>query len=69
MTDKNFKNSQSPRPTRASTEDSLARAKGDVPFETGSTGRVSPENAGAKRLFDKSGDVKQDRGGDTFRSV
>jgi hypothetical protein len=40
-----------------------------VQFETGSTGRVSPENEGAEKLFDKSGSVEQDRGGDGVRGV
>jgi hypothetical protein len=69
MTDRNFKNSQSPRASRASTQDALEHAKGSVRYETGSTSRVLPENAGAEKLFDKSGNVKQDRGGDTFHSV
>ena len=31
--------------------------------------RDDPANEGAFKLFNKSGDVKQDRGGDTYRSV
>jgi hypothetical protein len=69
MTDKRFTNSQSPRASRASTQDPLEHAKGAVQYETGSTGRVSPENECAEKLFNKSGNVKQDRGGDTVRGV
>jgi hypothetical protein len=65
MADKRL--TQSPRALRDSTQDPLEHAKGNVQFETGSTGRVSPENARAEKLFDKSGSVKQDRGGDTVR--
>jgi hypothetical protein len=61
MTDKNFTNSQSPRASRASTEDPLAYTKGEVEFEVGSTGRVSPKNEGAERLFDKSGNFWNSR--------
>jgi hypothetical protein len=69
MTHKNFKNSQLPRASRASTQDALEHAKGDVCYETGSTGRISPENEGAEKLFDRSGSVKQYRGDDTVRGV
>jgi hypothetical protein len=39
---------QSPRALRNSTQDPLEHAKGEVSFSSGSTGRVSPENARAE---------------------
>jgi hypothetical protein len=63
------RDSQSPRANRDSTEDALAYAKGEVQFTKGSTGRVAPENEGAEKLFNSSGRVKQDRGGDAARGV
>jgi hypothetical protein len=38
-------------------------------YETGSTGRISPEYESAEKLFDRSGSVKQDRGDDTARGI
>jgi hypothetical protein len=63
--------SQSSRANRDPTEDPLAHAKGDVSFgnfRDPSSG-WGPENEGAGKLFDKSGDVKQHRGGDGYRSA
>ena len=61
--------SRSPRSARSSTNDTDEFAKGSVNFTKGSTGPVAPENAGAEKLFNKSGNVTQDRGGDTVRGV
>jgi hypothetical protein len=41
---------QSPPALRESTQDPLEHDKGGVSFSSGSTGRVSPENAGAEKV-------------------
>jgi hypothetical protein len=72
MTDKRFTNSQSPRASRDSTQDPLEYARGTVPKDWAPEPRrnaLGEGNEGAAEPFDKSGNVKQDRGGDTFRSV
>ena len=62
--------SQSPRANRDSTQDPLEHAQGSVPADFARETRGwAPENEGAGKLFDKSGDVKQDRGGDGYRSA
>jgi hypothetical protein len=63
--------SQSPRARRDSTDNSEKYAKGSVPASWArDTGKApAPENEGAYKLFDKEGNVKQDRGGDTVRGV
>jgi hypothetical protein len=63
---KNPRLSQSPRALRDSTNDEMySKGKVNLEFKDG----PEPENEGARELFDKSGRVKQDRGGDTYRSV
>jgi hypothetical protein len=53
MADKRL--THSPRALRDSTENAEKFAKAKVQYETGSTGRVSPQNEGAEELFDQSG--------------
>jgi hypothetical protein len=67
-----LKSSRSPRASRDSTQDPLEHAKGSVPKDFAREPRrnaLGGGNEGAAKLFDRSGNVKQDRGGDTVRGV
>jgi hypothetical protein len=61
--DKRF--TQSPRAQRDSTEELKTQGKVNSDFRDG----PDAANQGAYDLFDKSGNVKQDRGSDAVRSV
>jgi hypothetical protein len=70
MADKRL--TQSPRALRDSTDNAEQFAKGSVPKDWASEPRknaLGEGNEGAADLFDKSGNVTQDRGGDTVRGV